>query len=136
MSRAAAIAGDLEHITPPDLADRLAHLLGDPTTGPQGRPIPTPGHPAPGRTMALAELPVGKAGTVVHLVGADRIMRPRTAKILPPFRITEIIVCSRVNQYVCAKCPESETQGVRMPVPRKGFHPQRSAIKYHADTVR
>lgn len=68
--RADAIACDLEHITPPDLADRLAHLLGDPTTGPQGRPIPNPGHPASGRTMALSDLPVGTAGTVAHLTGS------------------------------------------------------------------
>ena len=68
--RADAIACDLEHITPPDLADRLAHLLGDPTTGPQGRPIPNPRHPASGRTMALSDLPVGTAGSVAHLTGS------------------------------------------------------------------
>ena len=69
-ARADAIACDLEHITPPDLADRLAHLLGHPTRGPQGRPIPNPGRPDPGRSMALSELPVGMAGTVAHLAGS------------------------------------------------------------------
>jgi len=68
--RAEAIACDLEHITPPDLADRLGHLLGNPTRGPQGRPIPNSGHPAPDRTMALSELSVGQAGTVAHLAGS------------------------------------------------------------------
>ncbi len=69
-ARADAIACDLEHITPPDLADRLAYLLGDPTTGPQGRPIPHPGRPASKQTMALSELPVGETGTVAHLAGS------------------------------------------------------------------
>jgi len=71
-ARADAIACDLEHITPPDLADRLAHLLGDPTRGPEGRPIPNPGKPAPpGRSMALTELAVGSAGTVIRVDGSD-----------------------------------------------------------------
>jgi len=73
-ARADAIACDLEHITPPDLADRLAQLLGDPTRGPQGRPIPHPGHPAPpGGSMVLSELPVGRAGTVIRVDGSPAI---------------------------------------------------------------
>jgi DtxR family transcriptional regulator, Mn-dependent transcriptional regulator len=35
-----AIACDLEHITTPEVADRLARLLGDPGAGPGGRSIP------------------------------------------------------------------------------------------------
>jgi DtxR family Mn-dependent transcriptional regulator len=70
-ARADAIACDLEHITPPDLADRLAALLGDPTRGPQGRPIPQPGGSAStARMMTLSELPVGGAGTVVGVGGS------------------------------------------------------------------
>jgi len=70
-ARADAIACDLEHITPPDLADRLSHLLGDPTRGPQGQPIPDPGRPTPGRSMVLSELPVGGAGTVTRVEGTS-----------------------------------------------------------------
>lgn len=70
-ARADAIACDLEHITPPDLADRLSHLLGDPTRGPQGHPIPHPGHPTPpGRSMMLSELPVGATGSVTQVDGS------------------------------------------------------------------
>ena len=71
-ARADSIACDLEHITPPDLADRLAERLGDPTEGPQGRPIPHPGHPAPPkRQITLPELPVGGAATVVRVDGSS-----------------------------------------------------------------
>ena len=73
--RADAIACDLEHITPPDLADRLADLLGDPVTGPHGKPIPHTGRPASGPArMLLSELPVGGRATVagVEASGATR----------------------------------------------------------------
>ena len=71
-ARADAIACDLEHITPPDLADRLADRLGDPTQGPQGRPIPNPGRPAhPGTSMLLSELSVGGAATVSRVDGSS-----------------------------------------------------------------
>ena len=67
-TRADAIACDLEHITPPDLADRLANLLGDPARGPQGRPIPRPDKTVRRtRSMMLSELPVGGAGTVTRV---------------------------------------------------------------------
>jgi DtxR family Mn-dependent transcriptional regulator len=70
--RADAIACDLEHITTPDLADRLARLLGEPVRGPQGRPIPGGGPaPAPGRLVTLSELAAGKSATVVELVGSS-----------------------------------------------------------------
>lgn len=70
--RADAIACDLEHITPPDLADRLADLLGDPVTGPQGRPIPHPGKPEPVRARhLLSELPVGGRGTVAAVEATE-----------------------------------------------------------------
>ncbi len=70
-ARADSIACDLEHITPPDLADRLADRLGNPTEGPQGRPIPSPGRPAqPGTSMLLSELSVGAAGTVTLVDGS------------------------------------------------------------------
>ena len=35
-----ALACSLEHVTPPDAADRLARFLGDPAADPSGRPVP------------------------------------------------------------------------------------------------
>jgi DtxR family transcriptional regulator, Mn-dependent transcriptional regulator len=35
-----ALACSLEHVTPPEAADRLARFLGDPEVGPLGRAIP------------------------------------------------------------------------------------------------
>lgn len=71
-ARADAIACDLEHITPPDLADRLADLLGDPERGPQGRPIPHPGRTdQPGRYLTLHELTIDETGTVAQVAGSQ-----------------------------------------------------------------
>lgn len=71
-ARADAIACDLEHITPPDLADRLAELLGDPVSGPQGRRIPHPDRPAsPPEGRPLSELPVGGRGWVTGVEGTS-----------------------------------------------------------------
>lgn len=59
------VACDLEHITPTDVGDRLATLLGDPTTGPSGRPIPArDGSVPPAPRISLADLPVGAAGII------------------------------------------------------------------------
>ncbi len=71
-ARADAIACDLEHITPPDLADRLADLLGDPVSGPQGRPIPHIGKP-PSTPIhqLLSDLSVGGRATVTAVEGSD-----------------------------------------------------------------
>ena len=46
-----ALACHLEHVTPPAAAERLAAYLGDPDTGPLGRPIPV--------VEARAALPAG-----------------------------------------------------------------------------
>lgn len=67
-----ALACHLEHVTPPDAADRLAAYLGDPDTGPLGRPIPkselvatfTTGEP-------LAGVPAGIHVEVVAVVADD-----------------------------------------------------------------
>lgn len=39
-ARADAVACDLEHVTPDEVADLLSGFLGDPASGPQGRAIP------------------------------------------------------------------------------------------------
>ncbi len=65
-TRADDLACRLEHVTPPDAADRLGHFLGDPTTCPLGRHIP------PGAaeeeiegTTSLLDLVAGASAEVV-----------------------------------------------------------------------
>lgn len=74
VSRADAIACDLEHITPPDLADRLAELLGDPTRGPGGRPIPSADRPpVADRSRELSDLSAGTVGSVTAIRGTPAV---------------------------------------------------------------
>jgi len=49
-----ALACGLEHVTPPEAADRLSRFLGDPVVGPLGRPIPPSSRKAaaPGRARS------------------------------------------------------------------------------------
>ncbi|MDJ0922964.1 MAG: metal-dependent transcriptional regulator [Acidimicrobiia bacterium] len=68
-----AVACEFEHVTPADVAQRLADFLGDPKVGPQGKPIPLPVD-EPGvhaEAMPLTEFSVGAAGEVVRLDGDD-----------------------------------------------------------------
>jgi len=67
-----ALACRLEHVTPPETAERLAAFLGSPATGPLGRRIPPGGGagPVPAVTV-LADAGVGAAFEVVS-VTADR----------------------------------------------------------------
>lgn len=66
-------AHQLEHHTPPELADRLAETLGHPDHDPHGAPIPTrEGHvPASEERITLNQLPLGDWGTVVHIPDED-----------------------------------------------------------------
>ena len=94
--RADAIACDLEHITPPDLADRLAHLLGDPTRGPKGRPIPSSNETArPGRSMMLSELPVEATGTVTRVEGSSATESFLTGEGLVPGADVKLLAMGR-----------------------------------------
>lgn len=67
-SAADAVACEFEHVTPADVAGRLAAFLGDPTVGPSGEPIPRdeaeaiPG----GREVAISGLTVGHGGVIVR----------------------------------------------------------------------
>ena len=63
-----ALACRMEHVTPPETAERLAVFLGSPVTGPMGRRIP-PGsgaEPAPDATV-LADAAVGATVEVVSV---------------------------------------------------------------------
>lgn len=63
-----AVACEFEHVTPADVAGRLAAFLGDPTVGPSGKPIPRDDGEGPiaTREMTLSDLTVGQAGIVVR----------------------------------------------------------------------
>ena len=68
-SAADAVACEFEHITPGDVARRLSEFLGDPTVGPQGKPIPEVvgvSTPAP-RGHALSEVPAAKRVDVTEV---------------------------------------------------------------------
>ena len=67
-----AVACEFEHITPAEVAQQLAHFLGDPSVGPQGKPIPTEDD-EPGGAIALHSLTDSLVGRTVEVVriGAD-----------------------------------------------------------------
>ncbi len=72
-AKADEVACEMEHVTPDMVADRLASFLGDPKTGPTGKPIP--GGPAtdPPGTQLLAIVAVGDTVTV-ESTGTDHAM--------------------------------------------------------------
>jgi len=59
----------LEHVTMPDATDRLSSFLGDPATGPLGRPIPHAGAAPPVVTIRVTDLGIGERGEVVTIRG-------------------------------------------------------------------
>jgi DtxR family Mn-dependent transcriptional regulator len=65
----------MEHVTPDEVADRLAAFLGNPTRSPQNQPIPAGNSiPVDRPTFALTLLPVGEPGQVVGING-DMVTR-------------------------------------------------------------
>jgi DtxR family Mn-dependent transcriptional regulator len=64
----------LEHVTLPDAVARLADFLGDPHTGPLGKPIPSTTASTDPTTIRLADLAIGESGTVAGVDGAKPAM--------------------------------------------------------------
>ncbi|MGI9649513.1 MAG: metal-dependent transcriptional regulator [Acidimicrobiia bacterium] len=66
-----AVACEFEHITPNEVAHQLAHFLGDPSVGPQGKPIPveTGGEDEPLPAHPLSDSPVGRSVEVARVDG-------------------------------------------------------------------
>ncbi len=63
-----ALACHLEHVTPPDAAERLAAFLGDPQAGPLGKPIPPDAGNATARsTTRLSAMPAGSTAEVFSI---------------------------------------------------------------------
>ena len=70
-TEADVIACDLEHITTPEVAHRLAHLLGEPAAGPGGHPIPGPdGEITTVPELLLSECEVGDRVRVTAIEGS------------------------------------------------------------------
>lgn len=69
-AKADEVACEMEHVTPDMVADRLASFLGDPTTGPTGKPIPRGSGSVASAALALTDVSVGESVTVVG-VGPD-----------------------------------------------------------------
>jgi DtxR family Mn-dependent transcriptional regulator len=66
-----AVACEFEHITPAEVAGRLAGFLGDPALDPEGRPIPAAGTSVPSapHESPLADVGVGRRCTVTRIAG-------------------------------------------------------------------
>lgn len=75
VKEADALACRLEHLTSDDVANRLSDYLGNPTTSPQGRPIPA-AQPLydPLAWLPLSEVAVTRSAQVAH-VEADPVTR-------------------------------------------------------------
>ena len=67
--RADQVACDMEHITPLDVADRLADFLNDPEMGPQGDRIPLRG--AAAAPVPLSTVAPQRAATVTGVDGGE-----------------------------------------------------------------
>jgi DtxR family transcriptional regulator, Mn-dependent transcriptional regulator len=73
--RVHAEAEVLEHAISPELSDRIAQALGNPTRDPHGDPIPTADGAIEERpTRSLAELEPGERGTFVRVSDSDSEM--------------------------------------------------------------
>lgn len=68
-TKADEVACEMEHVTPELVADRLAFFLGDPKTGPTGKPIPGGEGAEPPAATPLTEIDVGEAAAVAGVSG-------------------------------------------------------------------
>jgi DtxR family Mn-dependent transcriptional regulator len=66
-----AVACEFEHITPTEVAEQLSHFLGDPSVGPQGKPIPADEGAAAGAVPlhSLSESLVGRSVEIARIEG-------------------------------------------------------------------
>lgn len=80
-AKADEVACEMEHVTPDMVAERLASFLGDPTTGPTGKPIPASHGTTPDAPITLTDLDVGESVTVVG-IGPDEVSFLRSQGII------------------------------------------------------
>lgn len=69
------VACEFEHITPSEVASRLADFLGDPTVDPEGKPIPAAGSASPTgpSELTMADLEVGRGARVTRVAGDSAV---------------------------------------------------------------
>ncbi len=68
-AKADEVACEMEHVTPDMVANRLASFLGDPTTGPTGKPIPGSSTATPSTLRSIAGIGVGQSVSVGEVSG-------------------------------------------------------------------
>jgi len=66
-AKADEVACEMEHVTPDMVADRLASFLGDPKTGPTGKPIPGVRGSVAEADVPLTTVDVGTTATVIKV---------------------------------------------------------------------
>lgn len=85
-----AVACEFEHITPIEVAHQLSEFLGDPSVGPQGKPIPAEeDKPTESEAHPLAETVVGHTVQIVRVEG-DQATRSflEGQQVMPGARVT------------------------------------------------
>lgn len=76
LKEADTMACTMEHITPDEIAQRLANFLGDPTTGPGGQSIPNlESNPLILNRAPLTELEVGMTAQVADINAPPAVIR-------------------------------------------------------------
>ncbi|EKP95210.1 metal ABC transporter permease [Thermaerobacter subterraneus] len=129
------VAHELEHATPPHLAEEMAEALGHPARDPHGAPIPTPAGDVPAEPgpppVALDQLPAGTRAVVARVddEDPDLLGRLRRAGLVPGTRL-EVLGRARDGLWV----RREEASQVRVPGPpaeepagRRGPRPEPAA---------
>ena len=85
LEEADVMACTMEHVTPDDIAQRLANFLGDPVTGPGGQPIPNldSGHIIQ-EWIPLTQLEVGMQAQIAQIDAPPTVIRFLTEEGLRP----------------------------------------------------
>ncbi len=92
VARADEIACDFEHVTPLDVADGLAALLGDPVAGPQGGKIPgSSSSPSSPPVLPLSELELAADATIVAIEGPAALASFLSGEGIRPGREIELL---------------------------------------------
>ncbi len=99
-AEADAQACDLEHVTTPDAANRLADFLGDPSAGPLGHPIPPESSTTASSTVPLAHIGAGTAAIVAAVDHPDRIRAFLAAEGLVPAARLEMVATGASGMLV------------------------------------
>ena len=104
LQAADAMACDLEHVTPDDIALRLSRFLGDPEVGPGGQPIPRlNGEKIEQQGLSLSQLEVGTSALIIGVdaqAGFERFLSSEGLR--PGAEITLAAVGTQGTRLVAA----------------------------------